>query len=196
METMADRIKARRVELGLKQADLAAICGVSATGVAKWERGATHNLKGEHLFILADALNVNARWLAIGMGAKIANSDREAYHFAIAKAVKSIDREQTAWHRIAAAFSRAALLVMVLSTSQQGDAAISHKQSASGLFFAKPLAGLHILGLRLLLRCFAKLSAWLSRTEQFHVVKPPQTTLLRLADEVGERHYSLGCEPA
>lgn len=141
MEKMAYRIRTRRNELGLKQADLAAICGVSPTGVAKWERGATHNLKGEHLFILADALNVNARWLAIGDGPKIANSDREAYYFAIEKSRKAIDREQTAWHRIAAAFSRAALLAMVLIVPPQQDgAATSHNLDSDAVVSSKLLS--------------------------------------------------------
>jgi transcriptional regulator with XRE-family HTH domain len=163
MEKMAYRIRTRRMELGLKQADLAAICGVSPTGVAKWERGLTHNLKSEHLFVLADALNVNPRWLAIGEGPKVANSDREAYHFAIAKAVKAMDREQTAWHRIAAAFSRAALLVVALTTSQQGDAAISHNNVSSPTFLAKSLTTIH----NLLLSVLSKLSSF----GQFRVVK-------------------------
>lgn len=172
MPTMADRIRTRRNELGLKQADLAAICGVSPTGVAKWERGATHNLKSEHLFVLADALNVNPRWLALGDGPKVANTDREAYHFAIAKAVKSIDREQTAWHRIAAAFSRAALAVMVLTTSQQGDAAISHKHNSTGFISPNYLIFYTISDIRKLFARLFRYSRNQFRTPLFRFGQP------------------------
>ena len=139
MATMADRIRLRRKELGLTQADLAAICGISTTAVMKWEREHTHNLKGEHLFMVADALNVHARWLALGDGPKVASSDREAYQFAIEKSRKAIDREQKAWHRIAAAFSRAVLLAMVLTIPQQGEAATLHNQPSGYTFWAKLL---------------------------------------------------------
>lgn len=172
MEAMADRIRTRRNELGLKQADLAAICGVSPTGVAKWERGATHNLKSEHLFVLADALNVNPRWLALGDGPKVANTDREAYHFAIAKAVKSIDREQTAWHRIAAAFSRAALAVMVLTTSQQGDAAIEHNSYTQDSFLHNSLIQYTFQVLRKLAAGLFRYSRRPFRSSLFSFVQP------------------------
>lgn len=158
MESMDYRIRTRRKELRLKKVDLAAICGVSETAVGKWERGETSNLKGEHLFTLADALNVNARWLAIGEGPKIASTDREAYEFAITKSRKAIDREQMAWHRIAAAFSRAVMLAMVLlMPSQQGEAATSHNHYAPSYFCAKSLIKYTFQAIRRWLRRSMKL---------------------------------------
>lgn len=68
METLAERIAARRKELGLYQADLADAAGVSTAAVSQWERGETKNLKLEHLFAIADTLKVHARWLALGQG--------------------------------------------------------------------------------------------------------------------------------
>lgn len=68
METLAERITARRKELGLYQADLADAAGVSTAAVSQWERGETKNLKLEHLFAIADTLKVHARWLALGQG--------------------------------------------------------------------------------------------------------------------------------
>lgn len=68
METLAERIAERRRELGLYQADLADAAGVSTAAVSQWERGETKNLKLEHLFAIADALKVQARWLALGQG--------------------------------------------------------------------------------------------------------------------------------
>lgn len=134
--SMAQRIRQRRVELGLNQADLAAICDVSITAVMKWEHANTHNLKNEHLFVLADALNVSPRWLALGEGKKVASSDREAYQFALRKSQEAVDREQQAWHRIAAAFSRAVVLALVLILSlphNLSEAATTlHNQRANG----------------------------------------------------------------
>jgi transcriptional regulator with XRE-family HTH domain len=68
--TLGERIRARREELGLRPTDLADAVGVSVSAVLYWESGATKNLKNEHLFVLADRLKVNARWLAIGQGPK------------------------------------------------------------------------------------------------------------------------------
>lgn len=68
--SLAERIAARRRELGLTQTDLASIAGVSKAAVSYWETGDTKNLKNEHLFAIADALRVEARWLAVGQGPK------------------------------------------------------------------------------------------------------------------------------
>ena len=67
-ETLAQRITARREEVGLSQKNLGDMAGVSKAAVSQWERGGTKNLKMEHLFAIADALKVNARWLATGQG--------------------------------------------------------------------------------------------------------------------------------
>lgn len=68
LATLAERIAARRKELGLRQEDLADAAGVSKAAVSQWERGETKNLKLEHLFKIADALKLHARWLALGQG--------------------------------------------------------------------------------------------------------------------------------
>lgn len=70
--TLAERIAARRKELGLRQEDLAQAAGVSTAAVSQWERGETKNLKLENFFAIADKLKVQARWLALGQGAKFA----------------------------------------------------------------------------------------------------------------------------
>jgi transcriptional regulator with XRE-family HTH domain len=74
METLADRIITRRRELGLQQSHLADIAGVSESAVSQWEKGKTKNLKLEHLFAIADALKVHARWLALGQGPRFVRS--------------------------------------------------------------------------------------------------------------------------
>jgi transcriptional regulator with XRE-family HTH domain len=68
--TLAERISARRKELGLRQEDLARAAGVSVAAVSQWEKGQTKNLRLEHLFAICDKLRVHPRWLALGQGAK------------------------------------------------------------------------------------------------------------------------------
>ena len=70
--TLAERIAARRKELGLRQEDLADAAGVSKAAVSQWETGQTKDVKLEHLFKIADKLKVQARWLALGQGTKFA----------------------------------------------------------------------------------------------------------------------------
>ena len=70
--TLGERIAARRKELGLRQEDLANAAGVTTAAVSYWETGNTKNLRLEHLFSIADKLKVQARWLALGQGAKFA----------------------------------------------------------------------------------------------------------------------------
>ena len=58
-------------------AHLAKVCRVSRTAAGKWfERG---DIKARHIFALADFLNVEGRWLALGEGPKHAmNADPAA----------------------------------------------------------------------------------------------------------------------
>lgn len=65
---LGQRIKATRLELGLRQQDLADAAGVSTAAISQVESGDTKNLKLPHLFAIADAMKVNPRWLAIGKG--------------------------------------------------------------------------------------------------------------------------------
>lgn len=134
MDTLAKRLTARREELGLTPTDLADIAGISVQAVIKWETGQTLNLKHEHLFLIADALNLNPRWLAIGEGQKIANHGREAYRMALGKRDKSgNDRVRRAWERVAAGLAKAAAILMVFGAgallSPDSKAAFSRLES-------------------------------------------------------------------
>ncbi|GEM_PF-3405955 len=62
------RILRCRTERHLTQDQLAAKLGVTKGAVSQWECGKTKNLKLVHIFKLSDALDVAARWLAIGEG--------------------------------------------------------------------------------------------------------------------------------
>lgn len=58
MSTLADKIKALRIERGLSQRELASLIGVTPAAVSNWEVGARENIKGEALLSLASALGV------------------------------------------------------------------------------------------------------------------------------------------
>ncbi|MEA8876658.1 helix-turn-helix domain-containing protein [Citrobacter freundii] len=65
IETLSDRIAARRKELGLTQQQLAALVKKSSVSVFKWESGQTEP-KGKSLFALSTALRCSPTWLLFG----------------------------------------------------------------------------------------------------------------------------------
>lgn len=66
MTTMGRRIAARRHELGLTQAELADKLGLSRQTVSMWESGTIQELRGRHLTILAQVLEVSDEWIVFG----------------------------------------------------------------------------------------------------------------------------------
>lgn len=66
--SFGQRIRDTRVELGLRQEDVAQAAGVTVAAVSSWERDETKNMKPPHLFAVADLFKVNARWLALEQG--------------------------------------------------------------------------------------------------------------------------------
>lgn len=62
------RIFNRRRELGLTQEQLAQKAKCTKGAVSQWETGDVHNLRLARLFKVADALQVEPRWLAVGEG--------------------------------------------------------------------------------------------------------------------------------
>ncbi|QLI80815.1 helix-turn-helix transcriptional regulator [Chitinibacter fontanus] len=71
MNTLADRLRLRRKELKLSQEDLGKRIGVSQSSIGNIESG--RNRSATFLPQLADALGVNALWLAEGKGAMLNN---------------------------------------------------------------------------------------------------------------------------
>ena len=62
---LGQRVKSAREQRGLSQQQLAAIIGASQSCISLWENGINGaNMAG--FFQLADALRVDARWLATG----------------------------------------------------------------------------------------------------------------------------------
>jgi len=73
MQTFSDRVRARRIELGLSQVQLAKKAGLSQSTVAQIERG--RNSRSAHILNLAEALKVHPRWLEGGDGPKDQNDE-------------------------------------------------------------------------------------------------------------------------
>ena len=66
MNTLADRINAVRLELGLSKSDVWKGAGLSSGAYSHWMNGGT--LKGENLIKVAHILRVNPVWLETGKG--------------------------------------------------------------------------------------------------------------------------------
>lgn len=60
-----DRVRARRVQLGLTQDQVAKLVSVSRVAITKWENGTTQP-EGENLYSLSKALNCAIEWLLFG----------------------------------------------------------------------------------------------------------------------------------
>lgn len=60
---LAERLKARRLELGLTTVDVARAVGVSRSTVGRWENGDITNMKDDKIKVLADALGVSPSYL-------------------------------------------------------------------------------------------------------------------------------------
>lgn len=60
---IGDKIKKRRLELGLTLEEVGAIVGVSKSTVMKWETGYIENMKRDKIALLARALRVSPLWV-------------------------------------------------------------------------------------------------------------------------------------
>ena len=66
MKSVGERIRFARKASDLTQEQLASKSGVTKGAVSQWEQGVIKSLNAISLFALADALEVNARWIAMG----------------------------------------------------------------------------------------------------------------------------------
>jgi phage repressor protein C with HTH and peptisase S24 domain len=82
MAGIGDRVRARREELGLSQAELAARCGVSQQAVEQLENGKTQ--RPRYILELSTALDVSPQWLLEGKGVRLAMPDQLAPQRAVA----------------------------------------------------------------------------------------------------------------
>ena len=63
---IGDRIKTRRIELGLTVVCVAKYVGVTVQSVYQWESGDTKGLKPTNLVSVAECLRTTEKWLATG----------------------------------------------------------------------------------------------------------------------------------
>lgn len=75
METLGKRIRRSRKDAGLTQQELADRAGVTRSAITQWEADDIKNLRPDNLFRAADAMSVEAKWLAIGEGSRFANQN-------------------------------------------------------------------------------------------------------------------------
>ncbi len=68
MSTPGERIKMARQNAGLTQKQLADLMRKSVSMISNLETGASVNPTPETLYLLADVLDCNPRWLGIGQG--------------------------------------------------------------------------------------------------------------------------------
>jgi len=66
--SFGERIEARLIILGMTQADLVRKSGLPQGYLGQIRAGDIQNIFMDKLFILADALECDARWLALGEG--------------------------------------------------------------------------------------------------------------------------------
>lgn len=131
LQTLAQRIRHRREQLGLTREYLAEALGITVQSVQQWESGQTKNIKLPTFIALADALNVSTRWLAEGRGNFEALPSMDAYSVALGRRDEAADPEtKRAWEQIAAAFARAATVILFL----MGSLVASHKAEAEAIY--------------------------------------------------------------
>lgn len=66
MTTIGQRIKTTRTSKKLTQSALANLVGVTREAVSQWESGDSKTVKPDNLLAVADALEVDIRWLITG----------------------------------------------------------------------------------------------------------------------------------
>lgn len=95
------RIKQRRLELGWNQSTLAAKAGCTKGAVSQWETGDVKNLQSPRLIKVADALDVEVRWLLSGEEPKLRARPAEPVTYSIeeAEAIKSLRVAEPAYRR-------------------------------------------------------------------------------------------------
>lgn len=67
MNTIGERIKHQRKQLGLTQVDLAKMVGVSNVSIRNWEIGESKQIRYDNMIALAKALHTTTDWLQTGL---------------------------------------------------------------------------------------------------------------------------------
>lgn len=171
--SLAARISARRDELGITREVIADAVGVSVAAVQQWECGKTKNLKLDNLIALADALNVSVRWLATGRGQKTAAANMDAYSTALGRRDEArTAKEKSGWERVAAAFAKAALVLVAILPAllpHPAEASVLHNASSASHSLAMYLTEIHIVLRRWLRSVAARIASHFQRISDFAI---------------------------
>jgi transcriptional regulator with XRE-family HTH domain len=81
--TMGGRMWLRMQEKGVTPLELADEAGVTVTAVTHWLKGKAKNMKAENLFVVADYLGLEARWLTLKDGPKERANSRTVKHASV-----------------------------------------------------------------------------------------------------------------
>jgi transcriptional regulator with XRE-family HTH domain len=71
MTTPGQRIRQRRIELGLRQGEFARLCGISQSGLSDLERGDNRLPSAETLHVMAEILKVTPAWIITGKNGEL-----------------------------------------------------------------------------------------------------------------------------
>lgn len=92
MKTFAERLKYARTRAQLSQDSLAGKANITKGAISQWENGVASGCKIDTLFNLADALMVDARWLATGHGEPETTTELP-HHLVAAKSLDKLPAE-------------------------------------------------------------------------------------------------------
>lgn len=92
MKTFAERLKYARNRAQMSQDSLAQRAGITKGAISQWENNISSGCKIETLFNLADALMVDARWLATGHGEPETTTELP-HHLQAGKALDKLPQE-------------------------------------------------------------------------------------------------------
>ena len=92
MSEFGERIKQARTRANLSQESLADKVGLTKGAISQWEVGISQSCKIDTLFLLSDALMVDARWLALGKGEPTLTKEMP-HHIQLARAIDAIPKD-------------------------------------------------------------------------------------------------------
>lgn len=91
MQTIGERIRARRKELKMTQLEVAAVVGVNRASVSQWETDAT-GIDGQNLLGLAKALRIPPEWIIEGKSPAMVRASGAQYD--LSDSLKSLHEQQ------------------------------------------------------------------------------------------------------
>lgn len=89
MSDWGDRIRDRRLELGMTARELARQCEISSPSVSDWENDQTRMIDGANLLKAAKALQTTPEWIMTGKGARDLSQSQQLSTYRLGVAIVS-----------------------------------------------------------------------------------------------------------